>query len=109
MAAYVINMERAAGPAGGDLFLVAFGDQAQNDEIVRAAKATLDEIVPPEAMIGGELALINGPASLPAACVIAHALGHRYAAIGVFDPKMAAYVVSIAHGSKYTVGDLIPA
>lgn len=108
MAAYNIEMEKGAGPCSADLYRVAFGDPAQNDKIVRDAQAALDEIVKSENP-GGELALVNGPASLPVAVTLAHGLGHLYGALGVFDPKMGAYVVSVAHGGTYAVGDTIPA
>ncbi len=87
------------------LFRVGFGEPAQNDKIVQAAEDRLAEF----AELGGELALINGPASLPVAVVLAHHIVHRFAAVGVFDPKMAAYVVAAAHGGRYSVGDVIPA
>jgi CRISPR-associated protein Csx3 len=58
-------------------------------------------------LAGGEIVKINGPASLPVAMVIAHALGHLYGAIACFDPKMGKYVVCIAHGDIYRIGDLI--
>jgi CRISPR-associated protein Csx3 len=98
-----VTATSAAVPA--DLFKVGFGDPAQNDAIVRAAEIRIPEL----GELGGELALINGPASLPVAVVIAHRLLHAYGAIGVFDPKMSAYVVAAAHGDKFAVGDLIPA
>ena len=89
------------------MFKVGFGDPAQNDAIVRDAESLLTALET-EGNLGGGVALINGPASLPVAVVIAHHLIHRFAAIGVFDPKMAAYVVSAAHGGDHKVGDLIP-
>ena len=101
------------------LFRVGFGEPAQNDAIVRETDSRLTAIFDEDGSIGtdselsirtaGSLALINGPASLPVALVIGHALGHRYGAIGVFDPKMSAYVVAVAHGGEFKVGDLIPA
>jgi len=109
MAAYNITVDPSAGPAGGVVVRVGFGDPAQNDKIVRDAKASLDNLVAEHQLAGGELVLVNGPASLPAACVVAHAVGHLYSTVGVFDPKMAGYVISIAHGEKYAVGDVIPA
>jgi len=50
---------------------------------------------------------INGPASLPVACVLTHKVAHLYGAIGVFDPKIGKYVVCITHNPAYKVGDLI--
>lgn len=102
------NINRITVTANGvaaDLFKVGFGEPAQNDAIVRAAEARLGEL----GELGGELALINGPASLPVAVVLAHGLLHVYGAVGVFDPKIGAYVVAAAHGGTYAVGDLIPA
>lgn len=105
MPAYNINLEKVAvGEAPATLFRVGFGEPAQNDAIVRDAASRMAEL----AEIGGELALINGPASLPAAVVISHGLIHRFAAVGVFDPKLDAYVVASSHGSVYGLGDLIP-
>ncbi len=87
---------------------VNFGPRAaQNDEIVRDAEKRLTEMIENGQLAGGELVKVNGPASLPVAMVIAHALAHRYQAVACFDPKLGKYVVSITHGGKYKVGDLI--
>lgn len=102
MALYKIERQRLAA---ADLFRVGFADPAQNDEIVKEAKRLLDDL----GEVGGRLACINGPASLPVALVLGHALCHVYAAIGVYDPKMAAYVVAVSHDPTYKVGDVIPA
>lgn len=106
MSAYNINRQTvtATGTAA-DLFKVGFGEPAQNNQIVRAAEARLSEL----GELGGPLALINGPASLPVAVMLSHHLIHRYGAVAVFDPKMGSYVVATAHGGEYAVGDLIPA
>lgn len=87
------------------LLKLAFGAPAQNDQIVRDAVASLEDCE----IGGGALVLLNGPASLPVACAIAHAVGHLYGAVGVFDPKLASYVVAISHDPNFAVGDLIPA
>ncbi len=60
-------------------------------------------------MLGGRLVLVNGPASLPVACVLAHYLAHRFGAVAVYDPKLGSYVVSITHDPEYPLGALIPA
>jgi CRISPR-associated protein Csx3 len=99
------KVSAAGTPA--DLYCVGFGTPAQNDQIVKDAQSVLDRLIAGDT--GGELALINGPASLPVACVLAHGLGHRYAAIGVFDPKMTGYIVAVSHGAGRAVGDVIPA
>ena len=87
------------------LFRVGFGESAQNDQIVRDTQSRMEELANEQ----GQIALINGPASLPAAIVVAHALIHRFAVVACFDPKMSGYVVASSHGGAYNVGDLIPA
>ncbi len=100
MAAYNIT-------ADGSVLRVAFGDPAQNDEIVRAAQSRLDEMKAAGELPGGPIVKINGPASLPVAVVLAHGLVHLYEAIGVFDPKLGKYVIAVSHGGAYKLGDLI--
>lgn len=86
---------------------VGFGEPSQNDEIVRAAVARLDEMTESGELSGGKLIKINGPASLPVAVAIAHGVNHLYETVAVFDPKLAKYVVSVTHGTDHNVGDLI--
>jgi len=88
----------------GNVLKVGFGDPAPNTEIVTEVTETLRGLDLP----GGELLLVNGPASLPVAFVMAHAVGHLYSAVGVFDPKLSGYVVAVSHDPRFTVGDLIP-
>ena len=106
MATYnVTRSEVSVDGAAADLFKVGFGDQAQNDAIVRDAQKAIENA----GGVGGRLALVNGPASLPVAVVLAHHLLHRYAAVAIFDPKMAGYVVAASHGGDVELGDVIPA
>lgn len=86
---------------------IGFGAPAQNDQIVRDAKVRLDEMVASSELAGGPVLRINGPASLPVAVTIAHAVAHLYEAIAVFDPKLSKYVVSVSHGTAHQAGDLI--
>jgi len=86
---------------------VSFGTPAQNDQIVKDASERLNEMIKAGELPGGDLIKVTGPASLPVAMVIAHALGHIYGAVACFDPKINKYVVSIAHGGKYQIGDLV--
>ena len=97
MASYKISLD-------GDILRVGFDAPAQNDTIVRDAAQALADL----ALTGGARILVNGPASLPVACVLAHTLGHLYGIVGVFDPKLAAYVVAISHDPTCPVGTLIP-
>ncbi len=91
----------------GNMLKVGFGAPAQNDQIVRDAVDRLAEMVKTGELAGGKIIKINGPASLPVAIAIAHAVAHIYETIGVFDPKLAKYVVAVSHGAEYKPGDLI--
>jgi CRISPR-associated protein Csx3 len=100
MTTYNIHLE-------GEVMKIGFNEPAQNDQIVRDAATRLEEMTKLGELSGGPLLKINGPASLPVACVIAHKVAHIYGAIGVFDPKLAKYVIAITHSPNYKVGDLI--
>ncbi|MEG4342555.1 CRISPR-associated protein Csx3 [Microcoleus sp. A003_D6] len=86
---------------------VGFGEPGQNDQIVRDAAARLDEMNNSGELSGGPLIKINGPASLPVACVLVHKVSHLYGAVGVFDPKLGKYVIAITHNPEYNLGDLV--
>ncbi|MEB3282352.1 MAG: CRISPR-associated protein Csx3 [Lyngbya sp.] len=86
---------------------VGFADPAQNDQIVRDAEARLEEMSKTGELKGGELLRINGPCSMPVAFVLAHKVSHLFGAVGVFDPKMGKYVISITHNPKYKLGDCV--
>jgi len=106
MALYRINrIPATVRGTNADLFKVGFGDPATGEAIVREVEETFKTMDLP----GGKLALINGPASLPVAVVLAHWLGHRYSALGVFDPKLSGYIVAQSHGADLRPGDVIPA
>lgn len=92
----------------GDVLKVGFGKPAENSQIVQDALARLDEMIASGELAGGGLIKVNGPASLPVGMVLCHALAHRFGAVGVFDPKMAGYVVAVSHDPARKVGDLIP-
>lgn len=100
MSTYKIELE-------GEVLKINFGEPAQNDQIVRDAATRLDEMTREGELKGGSLLKINGPASLPVACVLTHKVAHLYGAISVFDPKLSKYVVCITHNPDYKLGDLI--
>ncbi len=100
MSTYKISLEDG-------VLRVGFGEPAQNDQIVRDATARLDEMVANGTLAGGSVIRVNGPASLPVAVAIAHAIAHLYEVVGVFDPKLGKYVVATSHGNEYQPGDLI--
>jgi CRISPR-associated protein Csx3 len=94
--------------AEGDVLRLGFGDTpAQNDALVKEAAQIIGKLVEDGTIKGGELIKLNGPATLPIAFVLAHKLNHLYQAVAVYDPKLLKYVVAIAHGGKYSVGDLV--
>ncbi|ERT07709.1 CRISPR-associated family protein [Lyngbya aestuarii BL J] len=86
---------------------IGFGDPAQNDQIVRDAAARLEEMSKTGELKGGELLRVNDPCSLPVAMTLAHKVSHLFGAVGVFDPKMGKYVISITHNPNYKLGDCI--
>lgn len=91
----------------GERLNIGFAEPAQNDQIVRDTAARLDEMQQSGELKGGQLLKINGPASLPVAFVLAHKVAHLFGAVGVFDPKLGKYVISITHNPTYKLGDLI--
>jgi len=91
----------------GTTLKIGFGSPAQNFQIVKDAETRLNEMIASGVLKGGEVIRVNGPASLPVAMMLAHKLAHLYQAVACFDPKLSKYVVAIAHGDKFTVGDLI--
>jgi CRISPR-associated protein Csx3 len=91
----------------GDILYVAFGKAAQNDSIVREAVSRLHQMTETGELKGGPILKINGPASLPVAVAIGHAVLHLYETVAVYDPKLSKYVVSVSHGPAFLVGDLI--
>jgi len=91
----------------GGTLKIGFGSPAQNDQIVKDAEMRLDEMIANGELAGGDVIRVNGPASLPVGMVLAHKLAHLYQAVACFDPKLSKYVVAIAHGDKFAVGELI--
>ena len=85
---------------------VGFGEPADNDQIVKDAKAKADALAASGAL-NGQLVKVSGPASLPVAFVLGKAFSAVAAAIAVFDPKLKKYVVAISHNPKYQIGDLV--
>lgn len=99
-----------------DLYRVGFGAPAQNDQIVRDAELALTTIfdqieddIGPVTRVVDDLALVNGPLSLPVAVTVANSLLQRYGIVAVFDPKMSGYVVSASSSPAMPVGMVIPA
>ncbi len=100
--------EISLGSGGNDFQVVkiAFGEPATNDQIVVDATTKATNSVITDA-IAGKICCINGPASLPVAVALSHAWVHRCAAIAVWDPKLAAYVVAVSHDPRWSVGQLV--
>lgn len=90
--------------AGVVLLKVSFGEPADNTRLVVDAVKALGELT----LAGGKTVLIHGPASLPVAMVICHAVGHLFTEVACYDPKLQGFVVAVSHGGR-PVGTLIPA
>ena len=85
---------------------IGFLEPASNDAIVAELEVSAS-LSSARTAVTGKVTLVNGPASLPVACVLAHALSHVTKAIGVFDPKLAGYVIAVSHDPAYKVGSLL--
>jgi CRISPR-associated protein Csx3 len=83
---------------------MSFGVPAQNDKIVPDAVAAVAGL----GLKGGRGVKLNGPASLPVAMALAHAVAHLYGWVACFDPKLDRYVVAISHDPTCMPGDLLP-
>lgn len=107
MSTYSINPSviRVAG-CDAVLLQLSLGDPAPAPEIVKDADATMSRLKS-EALKGGKLILLNGPASLAVVATITHHVAHLYGAVAVFDPKLGGYVVVISHDPGFRVGDVL--
>ena len=95
------NIEEVSNFDGMVEIKVNFGEPASNDIIVtEVSEMDLSHL-------NGKTCLINGPASLPVAFVLAHKLLHQFTQIGIFDPKMGGYVIVSSHGGELKVGGVI--
>lgn len=91
----------------GRLLRIGLGDPALADAIVRDAASRLKEMADAHELDGGGIIGVNGPAPIPVAVVIAHAIAHLFSAVAMWVPALDAYVVSISHDPDYTVGQLL--
>ncbi len=82
---------------------LSFGAPAENDRLVREAVAGIAAL----GLGGGKGVKFNGPASLPVAMALSHAVAHLYGYVACFDPKLGKYVVAISHDPTVRVGELI--
>jgi CRISPR-associated protein Csx3 len=82
---------------------INFGERAENDRIVPAAIQAIEDLN----LTGGPGILFHGPASLPVAMALAHAVAHLYGFVAAYDPKLSRYVVSISHTPGIRPGDLL--
>lgn len=87
MTSFVINKK------SDDLIEVQFDKLASGDQVVRDAKARLDEMINGGELAGGKLLKIYGPMSIPVTYVMAHYVAHLYGAIALSDTRLGAYVV----------------
>lgn len=85
------------------LIRIGFGAPANNDVIVQDAIQAIEQLKLP----GGKGVLFDGPASVPVAMALAHAVAHLYQFVAFFDPKLGRFVVAISHTPDHRPGDLI--
>ena len=84
---------------------IGFSEPATNTQIVPNAIAALAAL----GLSGGRGIHFNGPASLPVAMALAHAVGHLYGYVACYDPKLAGYIVAFSHDPKFRPGQLLAA
>lgn len=82
---------------------VGFVGEAENGQRVPDAIAAVGELN----LQGGRGLLIDGPASLPVAIALGHAVAHLYGFVAWLDPKLGKFVVSISHSPQHRPGDLL--
>lgn len=113
MATYTVKdpQDVKVGETPATLLVVEFGENSNNDVKVVEAEAQL-KVLEDAGKLSGQIVLVNGPASLPITMVIAHHLAHRFGVVAYYDMKHpvpgGAYIVGIAHGGQFNVGDVIP-
>ena len=98
----------------GDILKVDFAKKANGepitadgDQIVRDAKARLQEMMAAGELRGGNLLKIDGRISVLVSYTIAHEVAHLYRAIAVSDTRLGAYVVVISSAAEYPVGSRV--
>jgi CRISPR-associated protein Csx3 len=91
-------------PDGVVTLTIGFGEPAANTQVVPDAIAALADL----RLTGGRGIHFNGPASLPAAMALAHAVAHLYGYVACYDPKLKCYVVAISHDPGFRPGQLLP-
>jgi CRISPR-associated protein Csx3 len=82
---------------------VGFGAPAQNSEIVPDAIAAVKGL----GLAGGKGIKFDGPASVPVAVALGHAVAHLYGWVAWLDPKQGRYVVAVSHDPAVKPGDLL--
>jgi CRISPR-associated protein Csx3 len=103
MAAYRASLTKTEN--GLAYVAIGFADPAPNTAVVPAAIEAVAALRLP----GGRGILFDGPASLPAAMALAHAVAHLYGFVACKDPKLGAYIIAISHDPAHRPGDVIPA
>lgn len=90
--------------SGGEVTVtIGFGEPADNTAVVPDAVEAIRGL----GLKGGRGIRFHGPASLPAAMALAHAVAHLYGYVACYDPKLEGYVVCISHDPARQVGQLL--
>ena len=98
------HVEKVSEEAGVVHLRIGFTEvPADTTRIVPDAVAAIRGL----SLAGGRLVKFNGPAALPVAMALAHAVAHIFGAVACFDPKLGGYVVCITHHPDYALGQLL--
>lgn len=84
---------------------VDFGQQADNDQIVRDIYRSTQVLIGQERLYGCPLLGINGPSSIVGAYALAEQVADLVDTLAIYDPKMGVYVVVKSSTTSYCVGD----
>lgn len=84
---------------------IDFGQQADNDQIVRDIYRSTQALIEKEGLHGCPLLGINGPTSIVGAYALAEQVADLVDTLAIYDPKMGVYVVVKSSTTSYNVGD----
>lgn len=92
---------------GTDVLNLAFGKEADSDEILKELDTKINELIDNKSIKGGVLLLVNGRCTIINAVYLGKKLAPYYSTIAINDPKIQAYVVSITTNSNYKFAERI--
>lgn len=91
----------------GSTIQVGTGRPGPGHELVRDAKAVLDELDARGELRGGGVIGVNGVITVAVSAVLAHRLAQRFAAVALFDAPSGTYTVVVSRDPRWRVGDVL--